>query len=148
MCVESLDGDAFRALIREVSQIAHFIGFTRRDESDGPVETQMLLEDLAPHLDSIERVGIWPGSELAFGATRPRYLYYVNDLSVSAILAASDDFLDWDGVELPDDLHFLRSDGSTVLGSIAHEEDVWLELNKFEYAEWLAMNNMTLERES
>ena len=116
-------------------------------DGDGPVETQMLLEDLAPHFNSIENVGMWPGSELSFGATRPRYLYYANDLSISAILAASDDFLDWDGVDLPDDLHFLRSDGSTVLGSTACEGYVWLELSKTQYAEWLAMNNTSIERE-
>lgn len=43
---------------------------------------------------------------------------------------------DWHNRELPEDLHFMRSDGSLVLGSIAHESYAWAELSAPERVAW------------
>lgn len=58
--------------------------------------------------------------------------YSVSQESISAIFALSNGIFDWDGASLPLDLHFLRGDGSTLLGSIASEYSAWLELDELE----------------
>jgi hypothetical protein len=35
----------------------------------------------------------------------------------------------WVNLGSPEDLHLIRSDGTTVLGTIAQEEDAWMELD-------------------
>ncbi|WP_157181531.1 hypothetical protein [Actinopolymorpha alba] len=52
--------------------------------------------------------------------------------SLEELLTATDDLFKWVNPDLPEDLHFLRVDGSTVLGSVAQEEEAWLELDEVE----------------
>jgi hypothetical protein len=93
---------------------------------------------LQPYLIRAERVTEWPGTRLMGGRTSLHYLYRLTPESLAAILAAADYMLAWVNPELPEDVHFLRADGTTVLGSVAQEDAVWLELAEDELRNLLA----------
>jgi hypothetical protein len=44
----------------------------------------------------------------------------------------------WVNLGWPEDLHLIRSDGTTALGTIAQEEDAWMELDDGEVDQWRA----------
>ncbi|MBX3128286.1 MAG: hypothetical protein KF718_16295 [Polyangiaceae bacterium] len=62
----------------------------------------------------------------------------MTDKLVEILVRASDSLYGWQQPQLPEDLAFLRTDGSTVLGTVAHEEDGWLELADQEYSSIVA----------
>ena len=72
------------------------------------------------------------------GRTSLRYLYRLTPDSLDLVLAASDSIFDWVNPDLPEDLHLLRGDGSTVLGSVAQEDAVWVEGSEYELDRMLA----------
>ena len=81
---------------------------------------------------STEQVTEWPGSKIIGEGTAVRMLYRVDSVSLERILRATDSLFEWVNPQLPEDLHFLRADGSTVMGSIAQEDYVWLMLSEAE----------------
>lgn len=98
---------------------------------------QEILESLTPFLTEMKDVHEWPGSRLAHGYTA-RLGTYQYLLPVKEFLElATDGLFEWQNPDLPDDPHLLREDGSTWLGSTAHEEVAWLEFaNTGEFEEF------------
>ena len=94
-----------------------------------------VLAALEPALMREERVSSWPGSQLLSG-TSTRLTYVVSDKSVGVLRDSAASFFDWVCPYLPGDLHFLRANGSTVLGTIGQEDDLWVELDDDEAASW------------
>lgn len=124
-------GDAYRQLLRIVSANSEMVGFViRPGEARFSEPAKRLLADLERDLITAEQVWSWPGSEMS-SSSRPyeHRLYRCIPRVVSLLEVASSSFGDWVSPGLPEDLHFLRSDKSVVLGSIGHERFVWMKLS-------------------
>jgi hypothetical protein len=68
--------------------------------------------------------------------------------SVAILQQAATSPYDWQAPHLPEDPAFLREDGSTWLGTITHEHDVFLELSPQEKEALLeAMPNLHIRRD-
>ena len=124
-----LDGELYAALLRALATLATTIGMIiRSDKVTLTPRAAGLLAALEPYLIRIEQVEEWPGTRLVGGRTSLRYLYRLTPSSLNLALEASNDIFEWVNPNLPEDIHFLRQDGSTVLGSIAQEDAVWLDI--------------------
>jgi hypothetical protein len=75
----------------------------------------------------------WPGTTTAEAEGCTLVEFELTDGSVE-VLHRVDGFASWDR-PLPEDLAILRPDGSTWLGTIAHEGDVWFEVTPAEKEE-------------
>lgn len=60
--------------------------------------------------------------------TRQYSLFTCNPDSYQILIDASSSLLGWLHPQLPEDLWIVRLDGSVILGTIAHEEDAWLDI--------------------
>lgn len=126
-------------LIGSISIISSRMGFLIGSEFVRlAARARGVMNELSSHILLSEDVSAWPGSEILGGRTSRRYVYDVNPASIEIVTKAADGFSDWSNPDLPEDLHFLRNDNTTVLGNIAHEEDVWLELSDLEFEKWHA----------
>jgi len=94
-----------------------------------------VLQALSPHLLGVEQARVWPGTELS-DSLATRHLFHLDERSLGILGDSAAGLFEWVNPGLPEDLHFLRLDGSTVLGSVAQEEDAWLELSDEELAGW------------
>jgi hypothetical protein len=61
------------------------------------------------------------------------YLYRLTSESSDLLKDAATGLYAWQEPDLPEDLHLLRADGTTWLGSVAHHRDGWLEVDGEEY---------------
>jgi len=124
----------YRALLRAVAPLAVVFGVldkgrgTRMDESG-----RQVLRRLGEHLLEADEVQAWPGSVIVGTSTQDRYLFRLDEESLEVLTTAASSLFDWVWPRLPEDLHLLRADGSTVLGTVAQEDDAWLELTATEY---------------
>jgi hypothetical protein len=134
-----LEGDLYAALLRSAGNVSFTIGMVIRSDKVAlwPRATS-LLAALEPYALRIEQVTEWPGTQLIGGRTSRRHLFRLTTDSIDLVLAASTTIFDWINPGLPEDLHLLRRDGSTVLGSIAQENAVWLEVDGDELDRMLA----------
>lgn len=122
-------GELYATLLRAASDISDIVGMiTRSPKVILSPRAREALSALAPHRLSKEEVAVWPGTQLIGGRTSTRHLFKLVPDSLNILLSTADDLFDWVNPELPEDLHFLRSDRSTVLGSVAQDEEAWLEL--------------------
>lgn len=96
---------------------------------DPPRTAGMLdaLERLRPYLERSDERSEWPGTQLLEGKATVN-TYRLEPSSLEQLLKLGSAFRDWVEPERPEDVCFLREDGSVWLGSIAHEGDVFLEL--------------------
>jgi len=93
-----------------------------------------VLSELEPHLLSKTESAEWPGTRLFAGsATVLRYL--VTPIFVSLLQSQTEGLYQWQQPERPEDLCFLRQDGTPLLVTITHESDAYLELEEDEYRE-------------
>ena len=123
-------GPLYEALVRSAAEFAVMAGLIiRSDEVQLDEKGAGLIEALKPHMLRTERVQSWPGSQLFGERTSIRHLYGLTHASLDLLLNGTDEMFGWINPYLPEDLHLLREDGSTVLGTIAQENDVWLELS-------------------
>jgi hypothetical protein len=126
-------GDAYESLLRVASRFATFLGVIVRSERVRLTDrARAVLVSLEPHLVRVEDTASWPGTDLIGGRVSKRYIYRLTPESLDVLVAAASDLYQWVNPSLPEDLHLLREDGSTVLGSVAQEEDAWLELDDTE----------------
>ncbi len=79
-----------------------------------------VLSALAPFLLADEPVSAWPGTEMTMGYTCRQLRYRVSAELLKILSESVDGLYGWLR-ELPEDLHFLRADGSVWLQSTAHE---------------------------
>ena len=93
-----------------------------------------VLSELEPHLLSKEESSEWPGTRL-LSETATVLRYSVTPGFVSVLRNQTDALYQWQQPERPEDLCFLRQDGTTLLVTITHESDAYLELEEDEYRE-------------
>lgn len=131
-------GSAYEALVRATASVSFGVGFViRPSERHLSTLARSVLEELTSELISSQDVWSWPGSDLL--STSPPYAHSVYRCGANAVellVSAAHSFGDWVNPHLPEDLHFLREDGSVVLGSVAQERFLWAELSGDEFATW------------
>lgn len=123
-------GELYRSLVNSALVRCDSFYFVLLEDQAYGEDAARLRSSLSQHLLSSDRVTEWPGTRLLgkTGATMERYA--LNDESAAVLSSAADGLYDWTAPYLPDDLGFLRPDGSTWLASVAHEKDAWLELDE------------------
>lgn len=91
-----------------------------------------LLENLREHLVKQEERADWPGTVL-YGRTASVFTYRLDPASALVLLQSASAFSSWLEPDRPEDVSFLRADFSLWLASVAHEGDVFLELESQEF---------------
>jgi len=86
------------------------------------------LEQLEPHQVAVRTTSAWPGTTLG-GGSALMFMYRMSPALASTLRLAADGLYDWQQPDLPEDLGFIRPDGSVWLASIAHERDAYFELS-------------------
>ena len=102
----------------------------RRHPQPGPA-CNRFIEQLAPNVVSSSEQTEWPGTRLLDDVAtvhRVSLDYGSGELLKYAV----DGLYEWQHPKLPEDFCALRVDGSTLLGSIAHEACAWLSLSALE----------------
>lgn len=89
---------------------------------------QEVLRRLSPFLREAGQSAEWPGTKL-LGRKGQVYHYNLVPECAGILEASVDSLYDWLQPERPEDLCFLRPDGSALLTSIAHERDYFLSLS-------------------
>jgi hypothetical protein len=84
--------------------------------------TENILNGLKPFmLNSLSSVE-WPGTEILDENKKATiYFYKVTPASIDFLRVNSSDLFQWKGPNYPDDLSFLRKDGSIIVMNTAHE---------------------------
>lgn len=132
-------GDLYRELLEVLAPFASFAGLVVRSEHVRLAPGGLaVLARLNPCLVRGEDVTNWPGTELVGGRVSRRYLFSSTPDCVEVLIAAASQLSDWVNPSLPEDLHLLREDGTTVLGTVAQDEDAWLELEEQEFVQFEA----------
>lgn len=133
------DVSGYRALLRSVAALASSAGLiVRSPKVQLSARADSLLAALTPFLLATEDVDRWPGTQLIGDRKSRRFLYRLAPESIALLVSAATGIFDWVNPELPEDLHLLRADGTVVLGTVAQEEDAWLELTAAELGSLLA----------
>ncbi|MCW2753492.1 MAG: hypothetical protein JWQ32_903 [Marmoricola sp.] len=126
-------GDAYEALLRGVAERSTKFAFLVRSPSVKLSERAVVvMDELTPYLVGSEETQEWPGTQLVGSRMSTRYTFLLTTESLEVLIAAALGLFEWVNPTLPEDLHFLRADGSTVLGNVAQEDDAWLELEESE----------------
>jgi hypothetical protein len=106
--------------------IGSSVGFVvSRPMNDMSEKTHRLISQLRSHLISVEVVIEWPGT-VSVGHVSDRYLYRLDEFVVDTLVHASTGLSAWTNPKLPADLHVLRTDGSTLMGSLGSHTESWL----------------------
>jgi hypothetical protein len=126
---------------RLISQVSNFASLAALVIDEGPSHYEEsafhVIEKLSPDIERLETdLSEWPGTMKVTSSNATRYVFRVNQHSIEVLAASARTLFDWHNRQLPEDLHFMRSDGSLVLGSIAHESYAWAELSAPERAAW------------
>lgn len=101
-------------------------------------KTKRLLERLRAAGATTRLRSSWPGTELV-GHTATSYQFLLDEGATRILQDSARGLFDWQAPDLPEDLCVLREDGSTWLGSIAHEKDAWVEWDEAEIARYGAL---------
>lgn len=125
-------GDGYRDLLAGLAAIATRSYLIVRHSIPPCVAIAEVLSTLSPHLIRSEIVGSWPGTQL-LGPKATMHTYRVGPAYTSALLSVSDRLYAWQQPALPEDLGFLRDDGTWILSTIAHESDGRLEVSESEW---------------
>lgn len=132
-------GSLYSELLSSLVGYANLIGFVyNRKTRDLKPSATIVLDALEAFLVDISEIGSWPGTEMLPPRTAQRWLFNFNDDSVAILLNHSTNLYAWVNPKMPEDLHLIRSDGHTVLGSIAQHSDAWIELAQDDYEQWWA----------
>jgi hypothetical protein len=93
------------------------------------------LDRLKPFIAWSRNAGNWPGTR-GLRATVRRY--QLSTRLVNVLVESANGVFDWVHPGLPEDLSLLRSDGTTCLGTVAHEQLAWFDLTDTERERLLA----------
>lgn len=121
----------YRELLQQAQRhAARALVVVRREEqlSDS---ARAALKALAPFGVEERITDHWPGTVL-YGSTARVKEFQLSGGAVGVLSTAAVGLFDWLHPNLPEDLCFLRADGTTWLTSIAHEHDAFLELSEAE----------------
>ena len=125
-------GDAYEALLRALLPFSRRFSLTVQADmgvecSEGCVALLARLSALGA--EQVQRSD-WPGTALG-SRTAAVWTCDISEESLDELLVV-DGLYEWIMPDYPEDLAFYRQNGSVVLGSIAHEQEGFLELSKEE----------------
>lgn len=130
-------GESYEPLLRLAASFASTAGVIIRSQAIRLHQSaESTMNSLRPHLLTVNEVTAWPGTQLVGGSSSTRYLYRLIPESLAVLVRSASSLFEWVNPHLPEDLHFLREDGSTVLTNIAQHDDAWLELSDEEVKRW------------
>ncbi len=94
-----------------------------------PVDSQEsnIFQTLQPFMSSTSKVSKWPGTDLLGQDTAQLLKYELDDQSSAILKSCTCGLWDWTS-PLPEDLSFVRSDGSPWFASITHETDAFFKI--------------------
>jgi hypothetical protein len=130
-------GRVYAALVEAAGEACPTALLVTRPRMGSSAELLDVLARLEPHLVRREERNEWPGTRLIDG-TATVHEYRVGGDVLSILRSSVKGLYLWRQPARPEDLCFLRADGTTWLGSIAHERDAWLELDEAEAAALVA----------
>ena len=134
--VGELRDDLYRGLIAAGSRRGLTALLVVRDGARlGPAGRE-LLTALGPALIAETVSNEWPGTRLLSGTATLRR-FQLNAASAALLTDAAESLYDWVQPALPEDLCFLRPDGTPWIVTIAHERDAYFELSLAEQQELL-----------
>jgi hypothetical protein len=118
--------DLYRATVDLASDVCSTFLLVLRSANLNPAGGAV-LEALKPKLIKEVNASEWPGTKLK--RDKARVLYFSLDAESSNLLkTAANGLYEWLQPILPEDLCFMKSDGSPYLVTISHEKDSYLVL--------------------
>ncbi|MDR0417137.1 MAG: hypothetical protein LBH76_07490 [Propionibacteriaceae bacterium] len=122
---------AYQALLIGLVPLSEEFGLILGGQSGAPrLNDSAPMRTLRPFLRRTDEVRDWPGSH-SFAPVL-RQVYSTSADSVAMLAGQTSSFWDFDAPNLGQDLHFLRTDGSTILGSTLCERHAYLEVDESE----------------
>lgn len=125
-------GSQLSSLLRFAAQESTYLAFVLRNDLGLESEGQQLIERMRMLLAGEHRVSSWPGTIL-HGETALFMKFTPASEALELIMPIPGGLYDWKQPRLPEDICFLRADGSVVLATIAHESDAYMELTDLEW---------------
>jgi len=125
-------GDLYRRILDLASQDATTAYAVLRPTVPLDATAVAALGRLKEHEIGRREVGEWPGTRLLFGATATLVEFRMTAELSSVLASLASGLYEWMQPRLPEDLGFLRDDGSTWLASISHERDGYFEMSMTE----------------
>ncbi|MEJ8553067.1 hypothetical protein [Tepidibacter sp. Z1-5] len=87
-----------------------------------------VLDRLKPYLKEKKKGYEWPGTQrFEDGDPVTIYHYSLNEHSINILLQSADSLYSWVQPNLPEDLCFIKEDGSVWVYTSSHEEMSWVE---------------------
>ncbi len=134
--VQEPEGRLLRDMLGLLARHASSVVLVVRDEPGLSTAAKDLLTMLEPHRVETRRSSSWPGTSL-IGDEATVLHFAMNDEVLRELRDAASRLYQWQQPELPEDLAFLRADGTAVLLTICHERDASLVLSEGEYQQIL-----------
>jgi hypothetical protein len=135
--VEEPKGETYRALVDYAATRCDKVLLVVRGSLPLDPSAEAALNRLSAYLHMSSDRSEWPGTTLISGTARVLQ-YRLSEGCAAALKECAVGLYSWRQPLLPEDLCFLRSDGSPFLVSIAHERDGYLELSEAEMQRLLA----------
>lgn len=130
-------GDVYRDLIRIAPRWADRGGLVFQNLGDATYPSRMdcVLEPLRDDILSRRAVTEWPGTQLFSGEEVELVEFRLVPECLEYLSRIARGLYSWEFPALPEDLHFMRHDGTPWLGSIAHERDAYFVIDETEQSE-------------
>ena len=117
------------------------------DQQNIPISESAFLRSASTFIHETSSSSEWPGTKLlGFPGELPRqasiHYFAINPESIRLLSQTTDCLYGWLSSEqpcLPEDLGFIRADGTVVLATVSHEHIAWLELEESECADFVAL---------
>jgi len=129
--------DAYKRILALVGRLCERVQFIVRTEHAG-AKSDAELRAIEPWRLTQRVVSSWPGTIL-FDGTATLSEYALNPEVDAFLKTKAQRFSEWVAPGLPEDLCFLRQDGSWLLASVTHEGDVFIEVSNDERHELALM---------
>ena len=129
------EGDNYLRILDLSASFVEFVGFIQ----DSPYVADSCIDMLVasePYLVVEEDVTKYPGATTSSPVRRLLYRYTPEMRDVIKKFAGG--LFSWAQPDLPEDIHLLRQDRSTFLGTAASEDHAYLLLSDEEAERWLA----------
>lgn len=127
-------GDDYLKLLDIAGEFAVLAGLVQGSPTREPSSAEFMA-GAERFLLRDELVYEYPGGITPFPVRR--FLYRYDSDFVTLVTSVTSSLFDWSRPRLPEDLHLLRPDESTVLGSVTSEDHAYLRLTDAEAQRWL-----------
>jgi hypothetical protein len=125
-------GALYRALLEEAVARAAVGYLIVRTGADLDQSARDLQNRLQRERTFRRNVAEWPGTTLLAGGRATMAEYRCSKRLLDALMSVTDRLYAWRHPRLPEDLGFLRADGSVWLATIAHEGEGFMSLTSAE----------------